>query len=288
MRHFAATIFLLFGQLISAQTPFPDPDDILRTSAEVPRVLLVGTFHMDYPDLDAHVTVETDRVDVEATARQREMRALLDYLARFRPTHVAVERWPGSNENQRYQAFLAGELTPGRGEIQQIGYRLAQRFGLPRLELIDAGTLVGDLYRDSTLACLHPHLDSIYADWDFKSDEAIARRYRKMYTHEDQLLGQVSLLDWFLYQNSPKRIRRGHGAYLHGDFELGRTRGADALALHWYVRNLRIFRNLQRIDAGPGDRILVLIGAGHLGILRQQLESSPAFELVEFGSLEGW
>ena len=52
--------------------------------------------------------------------------------------------------------------------------------------------------------------------------------------------------------------------------------------MHWYARNLRIFRNIQAIATEPDDRIMVIFGAGHLGILRQQLESYPGMELVEF------
>ena len=34
----------------------------------------------------------------------------------------------------------------------------------------------------------------------------------------------------------------------------------------WYNRNLRIFANLQRLAAAPDERILLVIGAGHVRI----------------------
>jgi hypothetical protein len=46
-------------------------------------------------------------------------------------------------------------------------------------------------------------------------------------------------------------------------------------------RNLRIFRNVQRISAAPGERILVIYGSGHLPLLRYMAEASPEYELVE-------
>jgi hypothetical protein len=55
--------------------------------------------------------------------------------------------------------------------------------------------------------------------------------------------------------------------------------GADLLAA-WYARNVRIFVNLLRV-AQPGDRILVLFGAGHLGILRELVRSAPGFQLID-------
>lgn len=49
----------------------------------------------------------------------------------------------------------------------------------------------------------------------------------------------------------------------------------------WYNRNLRIFANLQRITKQPDERILLIIGAGHLPILRHTVLASPEYQLVE-------
>jgi hypothetical protein len=51
----------------------------------------------------------------------------------------------------------------------------------------------------------------------------------------------------------------------------------------WYNRNLRIFRNLQRITRGPDERLLLIIGSGHLPILRFVAEHSPEYVLEEPG-----
>ncbi|MEM8586019.1 MAG: DUF5694 domain-containing protein [Bacteroidota bacterium] len=261
-----------------------DPDDILVAGEERAQVMLMGTFHFDYPNLDAHVTDESNQVNVNDEKRAQELRELLDYVARFQPTKIVVERWPESNTDDYYQSYLAGDFELRRSEVYQIGFRLAKRFGHEHIYPCDAATLETSLSYHPDSAVLHPILDSIYQDWDFSGDSKYDTRYSSLYDFEDEMLANVSLLEFFLYENSPHRIRRGHGAYLVGDFELGYQRGADALALHWYSRNLRIFRNIQRISE-PNDRVLVIFGAGHLGILRQQFESTPEFELIEFGSL---
>ena len=289
MRFYLSLFATLFVATLTAQTSSIatfDPDDILLTGEPRPQVLLVGTFHMDYPNLDAHVTDAADQVDVKDAKRSTELRELLDYISRFKPTQIVVERWPESNENDKYRSYLAGERELERSEVQQLGFRLGKRFGIEELILADAGTLVRSLSNDSTLACLQPTLDAMYQDWDFTSDAPLSQRYTELYETDNELLQTSTLLEFFKYENSPHRIRRGHGAYLVGDFELGDRRGADALALHWYARNLRIYRNIQKAITSPDDRVLVIFGAGHLGILRQQFESSPEFELVDFGDLE--
>jgi hypothetical protein len=54
---------------------------------------------------------------------------------------------------------------------------------------------------------------------------------------------------------------------------------ADQIA-GWYNRNLRIFANLQRITEVPDERIII-IGGGHLPILRHCVMASPEYNLVE-------
>jgi hypothetical protein len=56
--------------------------------------------------------------------------------------------------------------------------------------------------------------------------------------------------------------------------------GAD-LGAAWYARNLRIFRNLQRLGECPEERVLLFIGAGHVPLLRFVAQASPEHERVE-------
>ncbi len=43
---------------------------------------------------------------------------------------------------------------------------------------------------------------------------------------------------------------------------------------HWYGRNLKIFTNLTRITESAAERILVLIGVGHVKLLQQFIADS--------------
>ena len=62
--------------------------------------------------------------------------------------------------------------------------------------------------------------------------------------------------------------------------------GADLLA-DWFKRNIRIYSNVVQITASPAERVLVIFGAGHLGWLRPNFASDPAYRLrtlAEFGN----
>ncbi len=81
-------------------------------------------------------------------------------------------------------------------------------------------------------------------------------------------------------------MRIGHGHYSVGAFKLlgpnAAYLGPDD-ATEWYNRNLRIYSNLQHLAERPSDRVLMIIGAGHLPILRFIAQSSPEFRLRDVG-----
>jgi hypothetical protein len=285
-RPLAVAVSLLLVPLLTFPQTFPDPDSILVGNEPRPKVLLVGTFHFEYYDLDAHVTAKDKRVNVREPKRQREMEELVDYIARFKPTAIAVES--GANTGylmKRYRKYQQTDTLARADEMDQIGFRLMKRFALDTIHGVDAPALVNDLYDGKDSLLLRPMLDSIYADWDFSSDDPVSRRYKALYTASDDYHTDHTLLESFKYHNSTKAQDRDYGAYLAGDFKLGQYRGADGLAMHWYSRNLRIFRNIQSLPLKPTDRLVVLYGAGHMGILRHLFECSPEFELVRFGEL---
>ena len=113
-------------------------------------------------------------------------------------------------------------------------------------------------------------------------------RYEGLYRQADKQKTQQTLTDTFLQMNTEERLLRRHGHYLVGAFEVGDPKGeaneqypgADSTT-GWYNRNLRIFANLQRLLEKKDERILVIIGAGHVPILRHAVQASPQFELVE-------
>src|SRR5262245_29678304 len=74
--------------------PAPKPSKPAPTSAaRAPRLLVVGTFHMESDGSDM---LQVTAPDVTTPARQRELEELVALLARFRPTKIAVERPFGS------------------------------------------------------------------------------------------------------------------------------------------------------------------------------------------------
>jgi hypothetical protein len=50
---------------------------------------------------------------------------------------------------------------------------------------------------------------------------------------------------------------------------------------NWYKRNLRMFTNLNREVEHGRDRVLVLVGAGHITLLRQLADAASYYCVVD-------
>lgn len=266
-----------------ASAPEDSPPDFLLESQPHTEVLLLGVFHFAYPGLDSHVA--TDRVDVMSPKRQAELVDVVDRLAqRYAPTQIAVE-WPAARQGEldRHLEEVTGEDLSAN-EIDQIGVRLAKRLSLSRLHAIDAPRRyyepeMTDEQFDQRLEALGAQ--DLDAQW--------YERFEQLYDYGDRRRLHQTMRQALLDMNDPENIRRDHGAYLIGLFKAGR--GMDYLGADhttsWYNRNLRIFANMQRIGASARDRILVVIGTGHLALVRHCVQCSPEYRLVEVADVLG-
>lgn len=247
---------------------------------EQAKVLVVGTFHFDYPGLDAHKTSDEDKIDVLKEPKKTEVTELVEYIKKFKPNKIAIEAYDSWNATEKLNQYKNGDHRDKRDERYQLAMRIANELELDTLYSIDAGTLAEDLEKmDSS------YTNALFKDFDFQSEDVYHQYVKDWIGNEDKIIPKVNLLEYFKHINSKISHQYGYGAYLVGDFKLDNERGPDILSVWWYNRNLRIFRKLQLITENANDRILLIFGNGHAAILRQLLEASPEYEFVEFDSL---
>lgn len=253
--------------------------EAFRSHPPMAEVLLLGTFHFKDAGLDAYKP-EVD-IDILSERRQRELAEMLDRIAEgFRPTKIAIEArgaWAERIVSEEYPAWLGGQFELRSNEIYQIAFRLGRQLDHERLFPVDAtGRAYEGLPTDrAAWAREHGQDHLLENEWH--------DRFMALYRGDDRAKAQRSLTETFLAMNDPQRLLTGHGHYLLGGIALGDEEnylGADHLTGWWYNRNLRIYAKIRRI-AEPGDRILVLIGAGHVPIIRHAFDASPEFRLIE-------
>jgi hypothetical protein len=231
-------------------------------------LMILGSYHMDNPGLDA-VNVEAD--DVLTPRRQAEIKRLNVALLKFRPTKVAVEGDRSSTTFQkRYRDWIGGRYTLGRNEAEQIGMKVARAAGHETIYSIDFPMFMSGLRYDEV---------------EFRPAKASAATPAppRQLTDEEKRLRRLSVIENLRLMNDPARSAESHAGYMDllepdpNDVVLyGR---ADSLT-NWYKRNIRMMANVARIS-GPGDRVLLVVGSGHLAIMRDFAVASPAFCLAD-------
>jgi hypothetical protein len=259
-----AMIIAVGGALCLAATPAPKP-----------QLMVLGLPHFGNPGRDiANTKVE----DVLAPRRQREIEALVDRLATFRPNHVAIEWETGEQAklDARYADYRAGRYKLARDEDEQIGFRLAAKLGLPRVDAVDWNQDAPGKDEDYDFpGWLKAHGRG--AEWDaYQRDsqaEADAQGARQRCT---------PIADWVRDDNGPE----GSARYARPYFTIAtfgdETQNPGAAWVGaWYARNLRIYHNLLRVGGTPGSRTVAIFGAGHGPWLRADAEQSGRFTLVD-------
>jgi hypothetical protein len=240
---------------------------LAQTPAPPVQVMIVGVSHMDNPGHDLH-NMKHD--DVLQPGRQAEIVALTRDLARFNPTQVAIEQ-DKVPANEAYAAYLAGTLPPSRNERVQLGFRLASLAHLTTIRGVDAD---GDFPYPPVKAYAEAHgFGPLLAAQNADIDRQIAT--------EAKLLAEKGVAAELRYLNDPARLKTDN-AFYRTMLRIGADDtqpGADLLT-GWYRRNFLICSKLLQV-ARPGDRIVVFFGAGHAFLLRQCVQETPGFQLVE-------
>jgi hypothetical protein len=243
-----------------------------RAPDQRPTLMVLGTGHLNNPGRDL---INTNVDDVLTETRQTQILAVVEQLAAFQPTHIAVE-WSADEQSAldaRYREYRQGRYTLSRSEVDQIGLRLAAGLRLARVHAVDwSGNSPGERqdYDWVHYGEAHGQRAHVAAISDPKRNLGIVP------------LGTQRIGTWLLQVNRPELLAAGHRNYFDwaaiGDDE--RQPGASWVGA-WYGRNLRIFNNLVRLTHRPQDRVLVIYGYGHAYLLRQFSIESGAFHLQE-------
>jgi hypothetical protein len=257
-------------------------------TANQTEVLLLGTYHMDQPGLDV---VNVDADDVLAPDRQQELEALADRLEPWEPDAVVVER---PQERQDELDALYGEYRTGeraydeesqidpahparddpvsecRSEVVQVGFRVADRLDHDRVHAVDDPAPVDDHHDED--ADLGEMTERAISDLDVSlPDPAEIQR------EQDEHLADSSIVEHLRWTNRESNLHDNHDLMFAAAMAgTDRRYAGSRLLAGWYARNLRIIENTWRA-AGDADRILQVVGGGHVHVLRHLYGETPMF-----------
>ena len=279
-------ITLLAAVLFIASTVTSDdqtdvPTESVKQITQKPTIMILGSGHLSNPGMDAF-NYKMD--DVLAPKRQQEIEQLVTQLKAFQPTKIALEADErfDAEINANYQAYLKGTYELKRGEGNQIGFRLAKQMEHPKVYGVD-------YWPDN-----HPFFPDGF-DWDLIDYQKFAETHNQEHllppppTTDGKVIEDESgvtwiesekyepIIDMYIRHNEPEGRSMSHQQYIRWIARIGsgdQYPGANWVAHSWYDRNLKIYVNLTRITESADERILLIIGAGHVYLVQQFLEES--------------
>jgi Family of unknown function (DUF5694) len=267
--------FIAFG--LAAGARLGAASDLASLARNPVQVCVLGVYHMANPGRDV---VNSQSDDVLAPARQNELEALASQLAAFRPTKIAVENQaaPPTFFVSSYESFDDELLRSVPGEPVQIGFRLAKKLGHAHVYGFDEwpGPDEPDYFpyeKVQNYAKEHHQNDVLDASTE------ILRAHSEAFA---QMQKRASISELLAHLNDPaydtSEYRESYNQLLVlGDGD--RQPGAELVSF-WFMRNAKMFSKVINF-AEPGDRILLIVGAGHRYWLRHLAANTPGFEYVE-------
>lgn len=232
--------------------------------------------------------------DVYTPQKQSELVSFVKKAAKYKPDMVMVEVLPERQGeiDSLYGLYMNNKLDfaaleDGRSEVYQIAFRIAKEQNLQKVWCVNApgGTSQGILDNGDNI--------KLY------TDEGL--RVRKIVTDKHAALadGSLSLKDYLVFLNKPEtynlvynlryilpsRVTNGTftkpDAAVNKDFINPRYIGAELTSI-FKNRDYKIYSNIvgAQMKAQP-KRMLLIIGAAHIGSLRSILVDDPAFKFKE-------
>ena len=274
MKYILIVLSVLLAAGCSAEAPQETERQEAAPQPDTIEVMVLGVYHFANPGADVH---NMDAVNVLTEDKQRELDVLANALAAFEPTKVAIEiETPApAYEDARFLEFDSDMLATKANERIQIGYRLASTMGHSRVYGIDEQPGEGepDYFPYGPLAA---HVAETGQQNAF---DAMNSGIGKMVAAFGDKQAHASIPELLLEMNTGPMS----GAEFYFNlltYDEGEAQPAAELLGYWHMRNAKIFSKLLDI-AEPGDRIVVVYGAGHKHWLDYFADGMPGVTNVQ-------
>ena len=266
--------FVLSALAVISFSPALHSQPKVKAAAPI-EVMIVGAYHMGNPGRD----VNNVKVDSVLTAdKQKQLVDVANRLAKFKPNKVAVEMTANRPDmtTTDFDKFTPDSLKSDANEITQIAYRLAHQLGHKVVYAIDEQSETIDYF---------PY-DKVETFAKANQQEALlagGQTWGTRITAEFEKAQKTSSVRELLINlNAPQRAKEEMESFYYPALTIGDSKNQPGAELNagWYQRNAKIFAKLN-LAAKPGDKILVVYGAGHNYWLRHFVSQMPGYKLVD-------
>ena len=273
----------------------------IKSEAKI-KIMVLGVYHFDNPGLDVNKSSSFDHLSKKA---QKEIAEVNRRLFDFNPDKVFIEQYVTRQPvmSERYQQFIKGEfdISKKANEIYQLGFKVAAQLKHKDVYTIDAPGVFP--YEALQAGIKQYNLTNVTKALD---EESAAHK------ESDKTDASRTVMERLVNINQPEQIMANHLFYIDIATQviaptpthklkakLETTEGVEhimvpldpdyigaELAAEWYKRNIKIYANIyERVERSKDSAVLLIIGAGHVRILKHLFEDSPRFELVDTNSV---
>lgn len=238
------------------------------------KVMVLGTWHFGGSESDL-ISATTD--SPLTPHRQRELDEAAAALAAFQPTAIVVERVTAAPDylDPGYAAFTPADLQTKVDERVQVAYRLAAKSGVTRVYGVDEQPSEGepDYFPFDRV------MEHAGATGQADAAGAMIGKAQALAGTETKRLATLSIREALAEANSGL-MSSADFYYELLKFDVGEAQPGAELNAYWFMRNAKIFAKIADV-AKPGDRIVVVYGAGHKHWLDHLVERTPGFRRVD-------
>ncbi|EQB86099.1 hypothetical protein J2Z44_002638 [Clostridium punense] len=233
-----------------------------------PQIMILGTFHM----AGSSDVFQFDIDNIKSEKRQKELREVIDKIKKFNPTKVAVERQSKFNDNLNveFERYIRDENINGVNEIKQIAFPVARELGHSKIYGID-------WMERGAATCPAGEVYEYAKEKEPKLFNSINQEDNRITTGRD-----MTILEIYRSLNHEERLKEVHEKYINmARIGIDDNYKGMGWLTWWYQRNLIIFANLSKLIESDVEKIFLLIGSSHVGILSNFIKESQLFELID-------
>jgi len=238
------------------------------------QVMVLGTWHFGGSKSDI-ISVETD--SVLSPQKQSELEEVARRLAAFKPTVIVTERITSAPDyiDPKYLEYTPADLATNENERVQIAYRLASMAGVSRVVGLDEQPTEGEPdYFPFDTVMAHIAASGRQAEMD-----ALINSSREQAEKEMKHFSSLTMSEALVEANG-ESFASPDFYYQILEFDSGEDQPGAELNAYWFMRNAKIFAKLIDVTK-PGDRVIVVFGAGHKFWLEHLAEHTPGFKVVD-------
>ncbi len=260
-----------------------EKSDILQESnKDKLQVLLIGSSHWNNYQSEGLDVVQTNEVDILSKQYQNDLELIVSKIKAFNPDKIFVERTINYQPKldslyNLYKTTNWGDRR--RNEIYQLGFRTAKMLGHQRVYGVDHRNT--SFPYDSLIKTMKKagQTKLITA---FNED---IEQYEK--TFNTFISEKKSLQEILYFLNDKQQRKSNFDWYLSGANKGGgiNENVGSFLTAEWVKRNIYIYGSIQKYTEPKDQRIMVLMGAGHIAVLESLMSQSSSMQIIELKDL---